>query len=275
MSLLVRRDHRVLRITLNRPEKRNALTAKMCDDLAAHIEAVQHDPQIGSILIGAAGTVFSAGMDLEEAAHEANRHKLTSHERLFTIGAHASKPIVICVNGPALGGGMGLVAQGHVVIAAHGALFGLTEMRVGLWPFAIYRAVEAALGPRRTLELSLTGRLFSTEDALTWGLVHQVIFPFEVDDRASAIARDLARASPTAISAGLEYVRRSRGLSAREQGELAMTLRSKVMSGEDFREGVRAFKEHRDVRWPSMPPSTYPETENEKSPETATSEAAD
>ncbi len=275
MSLLVQREERVLRITLNRPEKRNALTAKMCADLAMRIEEVQSDPEIGSILIDAAGTVFSAGMDLDEAAHEANHYKLNSHEGLFTIGAHAAKPIVICVNGPALGGGVGLIAQGHVVIAAQGALFGLTEIRVGLWPFSIYRAVEAALGPRRTLELSLTGRVFSTQDALAWGLVHQVIQPFEVDDRASAIARDLARASPTAISAGLEYVRRSRGLHAREQGELALTLRAKVMSGDDFTEGVIAFKEHRDPRWPSMPPSAYPESVNEESPETAESEPGD
>jgi enoyl-CoA hydratase/carnithine racemase len=272
MSLKVEREERVLRITLNRPEKRNALTAAMCAAIAKHIEDVQEDRDIGSILLDAEGTVFSAGMDLDEASDPAKQHLLGSHERLFTIGATSRKPIVVCVNGPALGGGMGLVAQGHVVVAAQGALFGLTEIRVGLWPFAIYRAVEAALGPRRTLELSLTGRVFSTQDALTWGLVHQVTLPFEVDDRAAAISRDLAWASPTAIAAGLDYVRGSRCLSAVEQGELALSLRAKVMASEDFQEGVLAFKQHRDVRWPSMPEYAYPEEVNDLSPEP---EAAD
>jgi enoyl-CoA hydratase/carnithine racemase len=268
MNLLVQREERVLRITLNRSEKRNALTAEMCADLAKHIDDVQTDPGIGSILIDAEGKVFSAGMDLDEAVEEASRNKLSSHERLFTSGARSAKPIVICVNGPALGGGMGLAAQGHVVVAAQGTLFGLTEIRLGLWPFAIYRAVEAALGPRRTLELSLSGRVFSAQDALSWGLVHHVSLPFEVDDRANAIARDLSRASPIAVSAGLMYVRESRGLSAEKQGELAMALRARVMGGGDFEEGVRAFKEHRDARWPSMSAS-YPDPVHQESPDSA------
>lgn len=264
MSLLVEREERVLRITLNRPDKRNALTAEMCAELATHIEEVQADSTIGSILIDAAGKVFSAGMDLDEAVQAANQDKLSSHERLFNIGARSYKPIVICVNGPALGGGMGLVAQGHVVVAAQGTLFGLTEIRLGLWPFAIYRAVEAAIGSRRTLELSLSGRVFSAQDALQWGLIHQVTLPFEADDRAHAIARDLAWASPIAVSAGLQYVRESRGLSADIQGELALALRAKVMGGVDFAEGVRAFKEHREARWPSMPAFSYRDAVNEE-----------
>ncbi|MGH9583953.1 MAG: enoyl-CoA hydratase/isomerase family protein, partial [Bryobacteraceae bacterium] len=162
-------------------------------------------------------------------------------------------PIVVSVNGAALGGGLGLAAQGHIVIASDGAMFGLTEIRLGLWPFLIYRSVEAALGSRRTLELTLIGRMFPAQDALNWGLVHQVCPPSETVDRAYAVARDLAKASPAAIAAGMRYWRESRNKSWKEAGELAGVLRKKLLESGDLREGYAAFKEKREPHWPSMP----------------------
>jgi len=255
VSLQIDQSHRVLHITLNRPEKRNALTSEMCSKMVAAIESAQDDPQIGSILISAVGQVFCAGMDLDEAVSPGNEHLAPVHEKLFTAGAHSLKPIVLCVNGPALGGGLGLVAQAHAAVAAEGAVFGLTEMRIGLWPFLVYRAVESALGARRTLELSLTARLFQAQEALSWGLVQYICPPAEACHRAAAIARDLAKASPLAIQAGLEYVRDARDRSWREAGELATVLRRKIMESADFKEGYAAFKEKRDPHWPSMPQS--------------------
>jgi enoyl-CoA hydratase/carnithine racemase len=252
MSLLIERKERVLHITLNRPEKRNALTAGLCEALVAAIDEAQGDAQVGAILLDTAGKVFCAGMDLEEAASHPVDHSLAIHERLFSLGRGSVKPIVVAVSGSALGGGMGLVAQGHVVVAAQNALFGLTEIRLGLWPFLIYRAVEEALGPRRTLELSLTGRVFSAADALTWGLVHEVALPFELEDRAGAVARALSRSSPVAVRHGMEYVQRSAGKDWAARGALAAEYRMRVMDGTDFQEGAAAFREQRDPRWPSL-----------------------
>jgi enoyl-CoA hydratase/carnithine racemase len=254
MNLLVDLNCRVLHLTLNRPDKRNALNAGMCSEIGEAIASAQNDQQVGSILISAAGQVFCAGMDLDEAVEAAGPDLAEVHEKLFTTGANSLKPIVVCVNGPALGGGLGLVAQGHAVVAAEGAVFGLTEMRLGLWPFLVYRSVESALGARRTLELSLTARVFSTHDALQWGLVHHICPPAEAAHRAAAIARDLAKASPLAIQAGMQYVRESRDKSWNEAGELATSLRMSLMESADFREGYAAFKDKRQPHWPSMPP---------------------
>ncbi len=257
MNLLIEHKCRVLRITLNRPDKRNALSSDMCAGIVKAVMSGQKRQDTGSILIDAAGQVFCAGMDLDEAVDQHGAKLATLHDDLFTLGATSMKPIVVCVNGPALGGGLGLVAQGHIVIAAHGAVFGLPEIRIGLWPFMVYRAVEAALGSRRTLELSLLGRMFPAHDALLWGLVHQVCPPAEAADRATALARDLAKASPLAVEAGLRYFRESRGRSWREAGELAAALRVDLMQSQDFKEGYAAYKEKRDPHWPSMQHEFY------------------
>lgn len=256
-EISVHQKHRVLQLTLNRPEKRNALTLEMCSAIAQAVSAAQNRDDVGAILIHATGQVFCAGMDLDEALHPNHPELASAHEDLFTMGATSLKPIVMCVNGPALGGGLGLVAQGHVVMCAESAVFGLPEIRVGLWPFLVYRSVESALGARRTLELSLVGRSFHAPEALEWGLVHQLCPVAEVCDRANALARDLAKASPRAIAAGMQYFRDSRGKSSEEAGHLAAALRAALMASEDFKEGCAAFKEKREAHWPSMPRGFY------------------
>lgn len=252
MHLLINQKQRVLHVTLNRPDKRNALDAEMCSGIIDAITNAQDDAHTGCILISAHGSVFCSGMDLDEAVGPDASKLSRIHEALFTIGANSLKPIVVCVGGAALGGGLGLVAQGHVVLAAEGAAFALTEIRVGLWPFLVYRSVEAALGPRRTLELSLTGQIFHSNDAFAWGLVHQICPPAETLERAKSLAREIAKASPAAISIGMRFVREARGKSSEENGELAAALRDEQMQSEDFKEGVAAFKHKREPRWPSM-----------------------
>lgn len=252
MDILIERKDRVLHVTLNRPDKRNALTSRMCAGIVEAIESAQKESEVGAVLVTSTGQVFCAGMDLDEAADMHEDQLAELHDDLFTIGSHSIKPIVICVNGAALGGGLGLVAQGHVVLASQGAAFGLTEIRIGLWPFLVYRAVEAALQERRTLELSLTGRTFSAQEALQWGLVHHVCPPAEMCDRANALARKLAKSSPAAIAAGMQYFQGSRRLSWEEAGELAKKLRKQLIQSDDFREGYEAFKQKREPHWPSM-----------------------
>ncbi|MGC2659693.1 MAG: enoyl-CoA hydratase/isomerase family protein [Bryobacteraceae bacterium] len=257
MDINIRHEGRVLHITLCRAAKRNALTSEMCTGIVKAVGAGQNSKDTGAILIDAEGHVFSAGMDLDEASRRDSVSRLAIHEKLFSLGSNSLKPIVISVGGHAMGGGLGLVAQGHVVLAATGSQFGLTEIRIGLWPFVVYRAVEVALGARRIQELALTGRFFSTEDALAWGLIHQISPPQELVERANAIATQLAASSPDAIALGMHYVRASRGKTWARAGQLASAERSKLIQSPDFKEGVAAFREKRNPHWPSMPKSFY------------------
>jgi enoyl-CoA hydratase/carnithine racemase len=247
-----RREGRLLILTLNRPEKRNALSGALCRALVERVEGVESDRGVGAVLIEANGTVFCAGMDLDETLSPDVPEQTAIHEQLFTLGARVTKPIVAAVQGPALGGGVGLAANAHVVVAAQGTSFALSEIRIAMWPFVIFRSLVAALGERRALALSLTGRVFSVQEALQWGLVHEVAPPVELEDRALDIASRLAASSAATITRGLHFVHRSRTLNSPAAGELAAKLRTEAFRSDDFREGVRAFQEKRQPRWPSI-----------------------
>lgn len=252
MSIVeITREEGVLRIALNRPEKKNALSADLCNSLADAFDEAMADPAVGCILLEGRGDVFCAGMDLSDVSGppEVMSSKTSIHERLFSVGQRSRKPIVAAVAGPALGGGVGLLCNAHVVVASHGCNFGLTEIRIGMWPFIIWRCVVDAMGERRATALALTGRIFSVNEALQWGLVHEVAPAFELDDRASATAHHLAESAPETVGLGLEYIGAARGLPPERSGELALEFRSRAFASDNFAEGLAAFREKRRPVW--------------------------
>jgi enoyl-CoA hydratase/carnithine racemase len=190
MKLRTEQDGRLYRIALSSPETRNVIDAEGCRTLLRELREAEHDSNIGAILLEADGPIFCAGCepDLD----------------LMTIGRTIEKPIIAAAQGVVLSGGLALAANAHVVIAAQGTSFGLTDIRDGRSSRAILNAVGFAMGERRALELALSGRVFSTPDALAWGLVHHVAPAFELDDRATELAGAIANASPEAIHAMLK-----------------------------------------------------------------------
>jgi enoyl-CoA hydratase/carnithine racemase len=251
MNLLKRIQHgRVLQIVLDRPEKRNALSIELSRAILEAVGGGVHDAGTGAILVTASGKSFCAGMDLDEVDRGATEETNSLHEQIFTLGARTNKPLIAAVHGAALGGGTGLVANFHIVIAEPEATFGLTEVRLGLWPFLVYRAVQMALGERRTTELALTGRVFKSEEARELGLIHEVAA--DVEKRGMEVAQLVASYSPSAILNGLSFVQEVRGMGWEEAGQVARRVRDWVFTGSDFQEGVRAFRERRAPRWPSL-----------------------
>lgn len=246
--LRISRDGRLLRLELNRPEKRNALNGALCRELAAAIEEGDRDTGVGAILLSGAGKSFCAGMDLDEMLTPAEAGLAEAHERLFTIGSRVTTPIVAAVQGAALAGGTGLAANAHIVVASPDATFGLTEIRIGLWPFVIFRAVVAAVGERRAMELAITGRIIDAKEAESFGLAHHV----QPVARAEEIANEVANASPEAMRSGLRFVAETRGLERDAAGEFAQRFRRDLFATADFAEGIRAFREKRRPRWPSL-----------------------
>jgi enoyl-CoA hydratase/carnithine racemase len=197
MSMRVEQDGRVRRLTLAAPARRNVLDSGLAAALLNELRDAQADSATGAILVDAEGPVFCGGLDSSESVPQ----------EVFNFGRQASKPIVVAVQGVAVSAGVALIANAHVAVAAQGSSFGLIDIREGRCHPGILGAVTAAIGRRRAVELSLTGRVFTAPEALAWGLLHAVAPPFELDDRASAIAAALGNADPGAVAAILEFYR--------------------------------------------------------------------
>jgi methylglutaconyl-CoA hydratase len=246
----ISRLDRVASFSIDRPEKRNALDSATCRELLGAFSQAEADPAAGAILLGGNGSAFCSGMDLAEVLAADQDDLVNLHERLFTTIQRARKPIVAAVHGVALAAGMGLAANSHIVVAGPEARFGLTEIRVGLWPVVVFRAVSRAIGERRATELSLTGRIIGADEALQFGLVTEL-----ADDpkmKAFELAQKLSRYSPIAMATGLEYGEHIRGLAWTEAAPIGLSTRADLMASEDFTEGVRAFLEKRPPQWPSL-----------------------
>jgi enoyl-CoA hydratase/carnithine racemase len=190
MKLRTEQDGRLYRIALSSPETRNVIDAEGCRSLMKELREAEADENIGAILLEADGPIFCAGCEPDE--------------ELMSIGRKIEKPIVAAVQGVVISGGLALAANAHIVVAAQGTSFGLTDIREGRWAEVFTEALEHAIGRRRSLELALSGRIFSTPEAFAWGLVHHVAPAFELDDRATEVAQGIANAHPGAIRAMLK-----------------------------------------------------------------------
>lgn len=249
---MITREDRVLRLTLNRPECHNVLEEKLCRNLVAALRDAGKDRSVGCVLVDAAGPTFCGGVDMDSMLRPEAQEIVEVHEELFTFGVHYHKPIVAAVQGPAYGAAVGLIANCQVVLAAQSATFGLIEIRSGYWPFVTHRALALAIGERRTVELSLTGRVFSAAEAQQYGLVHEITPPFELDDRATATARQLSLASQETLRRGLDFVQKSREMSWETAGRLAAEFSERTVRSGDFTEGVHALRDRRKPDWPSL-----------------------
>jgi len=235
-----KQEGRVVYIALNRPEKRNALSVQMCIELVDAFDEADRNNSVGAIVLSGNGPSFCAGMDLKESLDTDQVQLAGIHERLYSVIHRIRTPIVAAVHGAALAGGTGLVANAHIVVAHPESRFGLTEVKIGLWPVLIFRAIE----------LSLTGREFTAEQAREYGLVTEVS-PDPLT-RATEIATGIAAFSRVAVGIGLDYAHKIRGRDWDHAGRIGRPTRDRLLSNEDYREGVRAFMEKRKPSWPSL-----------------------
>lgn len=184
-------DGRVRRITLAAPLHRNVLTSENSQAFLTELADAESDSNTGAILIDAEGPVFCGGLDFTNPPRS----------EIFTFGQRATKPIVASIQGVATSAGVALLANAHIVIAAQGSSFGLTDLREGRYHKGVQEAVIAVLGERRARELALTARIFTTPDAINWGLVHAAVPTFELGDRTLAVAQGVGGANSEAVQA--------------------------------------------------------------------------
>jgi enoyl-CoA hydratase len=177
-------------LTLNRPEKRNALSRALREEIVARLDELAKSDGVRAVVLTGAGTVFCAGFDRSELAgggmEEVFAEATEYHRRVYTF----SKPLIAAVNGPALGGGCDLAAMCDFRLAATSATFGQPQVRFGA--AAAYDLMRAILGTGAAREMCLTGRIYSAEEALQIGLVNRVLAPEELVDAARTLASDVA-----------------------------------------------------------------------------------
>ena len=251
-TLLVSLEAGVATVTLNRPERRNALSARMTNELLYALEDAAVADEVRCTVLTGAGAAFCAGADLGELSGDADAVELPpkgGYDELLRMMMRTTKPIVARVNGHALGGGLGLVAASTLAIASTEAKLGAPEVRLGLFPFMIYAALERVMPRRQLLELLLCGTRLSAAEAEAAGLVNRAVAPSELDAAVKSMTDSLCAASASAVTLGLSAVHEVDGLSLEDKLPLLATRLVACLATEDAREGLTAFLEKRAPRW--------------------------
>jgi len=243
-------------ITLNRPEIHNAFDDRLIAELTTELTGLAQDTAVRAVVLTGSGKSFSAGADLNwmrrtasygEAENLADARALA---RLMATLNELPKPTIARVNGTALGGGTGLVACCDIVIASAEAVFGTTEVRLGLIPSVIGPYVVAAIGVRQARRLMLTGERLGAAEAARIGLVHEMVAADALDGAVQTILAHLLKGGPNALAAAKALVR---GLAGRPIGpELIDNTAERIAAlraTPEAREGVTAFLAKRPPSW--------------------------
>lgn len=253
------RDARgIVTLTLDRPEAKNALSAALVGEIGGALDGLARDPAVRAIVLTGAGSTFCAGADIGEmrAAGAASAEQNEADARRFATMLQTlerqPQPTVALVNGAAFGGAVGLVAACDIAVAAAGARFSLSEVRLGLVPAMISPYVTRALGPREARRWCLTGEVMDAATARRVGLVHEVAEDAALAGAAEAVLAALVAGAPGAQREIKRLLRHVAGRGdAGDEALLADTARwiARVRAGDEAREGLTAFLERRKPAW--------------------------
>jgi methylglutaconyl-CoA hydratase len=237
----------VLTVTLNRPDKRNAIDRPMIDALLAILERADLDGDVRVLALRGAGQDFCAGMDLKEllasADHsvEQNREAALHFGGLFIRMRQMPKPVVALVRGRALAGGCGLATGCDIVLAAESAQFGYPEVQRGFVPAIVMTMLRRAVGEKVAFDLAATGRLLNASEADAAGLVSRVYEDADFEDQAGEVLRALATASPTALALTKQQFYQLDGSSFEAGIQLGADVNAVSRKTPDFRAALSAF----------------------------------
>ncbi|WP_342430939.1 enoyl-CoA hydratase-related protein [Neobacillus sp. FSL H8-0543] len=254
-TILYEENENVAKVTLNEPERRNPLTEKSTKELIHAIREADRNPAIRAIILTGAGKAFSAGGNLNDFKKNLERtapdlyFEGKESTELFKLGAEVTTPLIASVNGPALGGGTGLVAMCQLAVASTEAKLGLTELRLGLVPFVIMPWVRRAVGDRKTMEMMLTAEILSAEQAKEANLVHRVVRPEDLESETWKLAQLVAGFSPLAVKLSLDAFYKTEQMDLMKSFDYLTTLRLVSFMSEDLKEGASAFLEKRQPTW--------------------------
>lgn len=242
-------DRGILKITLDSPHNRNALSLQLVDELDAALARVDDDPDLRAVLLGHTGPTFCAGADLKEDPSNMLRRAQRMIDMLDRLGT-CKVPVVIELDGNVRAGGLGLLGAADIVVAPSTATFAFTEVRIGVVPAIIAVTILPRMSPRAVQRYFLTGEEFDAAEAAASGLVTMSVAPEEVRPRTEAILDAFRLAAPSALRTTKAFVRERTGIKADRAGiASAAELSAQIFMSDDAREGMLAFREKRKPRW--------------------------
>ena len=245
----------VATITLTRPEKRNAISTQMIDELLAALAEIEHTAARAVIITGS-GSAFCSGMDLDALKNLAQQSPTQNLEdsrrmaKMFRRLWSFPKPLIAAVNGAAIAGGCGIATLCDFTIAVPEAKFGYTEVRIGFIPAIVSVFLVRQIGDKRARDLLLTGRILTAEEAKQIGLVNHIVAPDKLMDAARIYAASLIESSPSSIERTKRLLTES--VAAEVDAALARAIaeNASIRGTADFHEGLSSFLEKRRPIWP-------------------------
>jgi methylglutaconyl-CoA hydratase len=245
-------------ITLNRPEKRNALSAEMMAELQTALDEIEKSHARVGIVTGA-GKAFCSGMDLEMLAAIAQQSPAENQEdsrrmaKMFRRIWSFSRPLIAAVNGAAYAGGCGIATLCDFTLAAPEARFGYTEVKIGFLPAIVSVFLTRQIGEKRSRDLLLTGRIIEPAEAKEFGLVSEVVPAERLLDRSRELAGTLIDASPSSLSRAKRLLISSEVAGVDHDLERAILENARIRCTPDFKEGLASFLEKRKPVWQGKP----------------------
>jgi enoyl-CoA hydratase/carnithine racemase len=251
-TVLVREDGPAAFVTLNRPDKRNALSLELMEELLGTLRRVSGQPGVRVIVIEGAGPAFSAGHDLSEMIDR----DVAFFQRLFDACTELMEcihrlpqPVIAKVDGVATAAGCQLVAACDLAVASSGAQFATPGVKIGLFCSTPMVPVSRAVGRKRALEMLLTGRPIDAATALDWGLVNRVVSDDELDASVAELVEAIARSSPLTVGIGKEAFYSQIELDEHRAYDLTKAVMAMNAQADDAQEGMCAFLEKRPPEW--------------------------
>ncbi|ACF00951.1 Enoyl-CoA hydratase/isomerase [Rhodopseudomonas palustris TIE-1] len=253
-AVIIEKRDQALWITINRPDKRNAINAGVVEGITSGWKQAHDDAEVRVIVLtGAGDKAFCAGADLQStgAAFSFDFSKPNvDYADLLRLAQNATKPSIARVNGTCMAGGMGLLCMTDMAVAADNVVFGLPEVKVGVFPMQVMSLLQD-IAPRRLIaEWSLTGEPFDATTAREAGLLNYVVPAAELDAKVNWLAKRLTDKSPTAIRRGKYAMRAIAAMSFDESIAYTESQIALLAMTEDAKEGLKAFAEKRKPVWP-------------------------
>jgi len=257
-TLILETTGQITTITLNRPDKRNAMSAAMIAEIQTALDEIEKSHTRVVILTGA-GRAFCSGMDLEMLAAMAQQSPAENQEdsrrmaKMFRRIWSFSRPMIAAVNGAALAGGCGIATLCDFTLAAPEAKFGYTEVKIGFLPALVSVFLVRQIGEKRTRDLLLTGRIIEAAEAKEMGLVNEIVSVESLLARAKELAEVLIAASPASLARAKRLLTSAAAASVDADLERAILENARIRCTSDFKEGLASFLEKRTPVWQGKP----------------------